>query len=84
MSLAIDIDKVTNVLLADGWHEVVDDSFTLDAYEFVWDVAQPDGNPQTELYFGGHRVPGFEFHDRETASWFAGPLASIIAVRRTP
>jgi len=40
MSLAIDIDKVATVLLADGWHTVEDDSFDIDAYEYV---AHPDG-----------------------------------------
>jgi len=34
MSLAIDVDKVEAVLLADGWHLVAEKSFDLDAYEF--------------------------------------------------
>lgn len=36
MSLAIDVDTVTEVLLADGWHSVWGKSFSLDAYEFLW------------------------------------------------
>lgn len=36
MSLAIDVDLVTHVLLADGWHTVANRSFTLDSYEFLW------------------------------------------------
>jgi hypothetical protein len=43
MSLAIDVDKVTGVLLADGWHEVVEKSFMLDSYEFLW---WPEGEQQ--------------------------------------
>jgi hypothetical protein len=35
MSLAIDIERVAAVLLADGWHRVKDNSFVLDAYEFM-------------------------------------------------
>jgi hypothetical protein len=35
MSLAIDIDQVTGVLLADGWHDVVDVSFEIDSYEYL-------------------------------------------------
>ena len=35
MSLGIQIDKVTAVLLADGWHDVRDQSFEIDAYEFL-------------------------------------------------
>lgn len=35
MSLAIDVDKVTAVLLADSWHEVAAASFALDSYEYI-------------------------------------------------
>jgi hypothetical protein len=35
MSLAIDVNKVDRVLLIDGWHEVANASFTLDAYEYA-------------------------------------------------
>ena len=35
MSLAIDVKRVEQVLLADGWHRVADRSFDLDAYEFM-------------------------------------------------
>lgn len=36
MSLAIDVDTITDVLLGDGWHKVAGQSFDLDAYEFMW------------------------------------------------
>jgi hypothetical protein len=35
MSLAIEVDAVTAVLLKDGWHTVVDHTFEIDAYEYV-------------------------------------------------
>jgi hypothetical protein len=37
MSLAIDVDTVEMVLLADGWHEVAEASFDIDAYEYRHD-----------------------------------------------
>ena len=46
MSLRIDVDTVTAVLLADGWHEVADASFVLDAYEYLW-----SGNEMTVREF---------------------------------
>jgi hypothetical protein len=47
MSLAINVDRVEAVLLADGWHEVsLNDesvsSFTLDAYDFISPVKGKD------------------------------------------
>ena len=39
MSLAIDVDLVTHVLIADGWHTVEERSFTMDSYEFMWSGA---------------------------------------------
>ena len=45
MSLSIDVNRVASVLLPDGkWHEVVDHSFTTDAYEYLHDG---------DLIFGG-------------------------------
>jgi hypothetical protein len=35
MSLAIDVNKIDMVLLVDGWHEVANASFDLDAYEYA-------------------------------------------------
>jgi len=43
MSLAIDIDRVSQVLLSDGWHDVSNSSFDLDSYEFV--QSDNDGGP---------------------------------------
>lgn len=36
MSLAIDVDKVGAVLIDGEWYVVLDQSFTLDSYEYLW------------------------------------------------
>lgn len=80
MSLQIDVDSVTAVLLADGWHTIKYASFDIDAYEFHED---------DELVLGGGQcshVPstGFRFTedqgDGELVDVF-GPLTSILAIR---
>ena len=87
MSLAIDIDAVTKVLLADGWHEVAEESFTMDAYEFI---RAADGRRlEPQVYLGGGQATGvcetgFEFLEvvAGVRCWIAGPLTSILAVSR--
>lgn len=77
MSLLIDVETVTAVLLADGWHDVIPGTFYLDAYEFV-------SSDQSEtLHRGGQSgvsATGFSFSDglRTTIS---GPLTAVLAVR---
>jgi len=85
MSLSIDIGKVTQVLLADGWHNVGNDSFEIDAYEYV-DAGQ-DGHRR----FGGSgdNAAGFVFAERlqdgalksTLKVTIKGPISSILAVR---
>ena len=94
MSLKIDEQKVTAVLLADGWHEVVESTFVIDAYEFV-DASQVDnkGLPAT-TFFGGQSplicTAGFEFTSRRykddnndpyEIEVIAGALTSVLAVK---
>ncbi|MEN4399657.1 hypothetical protein A5768_08265 [Mycolicibacterium fortuitum] len=76
MSLAINTDDVTAVLLADGWHDVSNSSFDIDSYEYIW---------EDDLVFGGGRDPlipasGFSFSDA-LGRRIAGPLTSVLAVR---
>lgn len=74
MSLAIDVRLVAGVLLADGWHVVLDHSFDLDAYEFEWEkgvLAHPGGN-------GGVCATGFTF--KTVGRRMFGPLTAILAV----
>ena len=86
MSLAIDVTGVTHVLLADGWHEVADGSFTVAPYGF----GQPAGTGAGDRDFGtlnnssnvGTDPVGFEFTEARTSALISGPLMSVIAVRR--
>ena len=44
MSLYIETEKITGILLSDGWHEIVPGSCGHDAYEYIQDgrhLAQP-------------------------------------------
>ena len=74
MSLAIDTNTVTEVLIAGDWYAVEHQSFDLDAYEFTWegDLVHPGGNSDV-------CSTGFRFtHQGATIS---GPLTAILAVR---
>lgn len=85
MSLAIDVDRVHRVLLADGWHTVDDWSFTLDAYEYLWYANGPGRDPI--VLHGGGQVgvcaTGFCFTDEEGGR-ISGPLTAILAIREAP
>ena len=75
MSLAIDVDTVTAVLLSDGWHDVADDTFVLDAYEFIYggQILHGGGN-------GGVCSTGFNFKE-PSGAWLCGPLTAVLAVQ---
>jgi hypothetical protein len=77
VSLAIDVKKVAAVLLVDGWHDVVNDSFTIDAYEYLW---RRSTDPEVDPYVssGGD---GFLFKDKKSGGVLMGPLVAIHAVR---
>jgi hypothetical protein len=85
MSLAIEVDYVTGVLLRDGWHEVVDGSFRIDAYEYIHrDRPERMLNPD-DILVGGGRIPGVS---STGAAWseaggtcVACPVPSILAVK---
>ena len=75
MSLAIDVDKVSAVLLADGWHKMADQSFDLDAYEYV--------HGSETIHKGGQAdvtSTGFTLKD-DGGYIMYGPLTAILAVR---
>jgi hypothetical protein len=81
MSLAIDVDKVTHVLLADGWHAVKDASFSIDSYEFLWREGMGEwGEP---LLGGGQEdlIPARGFSFIEGKATLCGPLTSVLAVK---
>jgi hypothetical protein len=83
VSLAIDIDNVDAVLLADGWHHVEDGSFVLDSYEYL-------GGVRLDYEHCGWPAIGFSFlEEREENAGAAfkgdkrrvsGPLTAILAV----
>lgn len=81
MSLAIQIDDVTEVLLVDGWHEVADTSFDIDSYEFLHD--------DRPVHSGGNYgicAAGFFFKEGGSGVFTAGtfvtgPLSAVLAVR---
>jgi hypothetical protein len=84
MSLAIDVDKVKAVLLADGWHDVKDASFSLDSYEYLW-YGDGDDRRDPMILLGGGDEPliparGFTFTTTDD-DLLSGPLTSILAVR---
>ena len=78
MSLAIDVDKVRAVLLADGWHEVAEKSFDLDSYEYSHGSETIHEGGQ-----GGVCSTGFRFKEFKegTRGYLYGPLTAIIAIR---
>jgi hypothetical protein len=92
MSLEIDVEKISEVLLADGWHKgsVVGDgrsSFGLDVYEFH----EPDGpeQPDSRPNAVQEAKEGTEQHGARTgARWTESdgsrvfcPVTSILAVK---
>jgi hypothetical protein len=94
MSLAIEVDDITHVLLADGWHEVSDASFGTDSYEFMRREGTGDspilggGQEKQDIAAAGHRgstsrehiaAAGFSFTEGDHI--LSGPLTSVLAVK---
>lgn len=86
MSLLIDPERVSKVLLADGWHVVEPKSFGCDSYEYVhmyWNGEEKYVNHhlggQSDVCATGYafRVPG------PGGRWVAGPLTAVLAVEYT-
>jgi hypothetical protein len=85
MSLAINVDNVGKVLLADGWHDVdtqwrdgteegkATSSFCVDAYEFIHG-SQIVGNLDSS-------AAGFSFVSPGSDATTFGPLSAILAVK---
>jgi hypothetical protein len=89
MSLAIDLDTVTAVLLVDGWHTVLDKSFSIDAYEYVHEGrtvlggGAVEGVPSTGFTFKEQlfREGGPQVGMPSGSALIAGPLTAILALR---
>ncbi len=71
MSIAIDIDQVSDVLLADGWHHVEfakgKSTFVIDAYEFL-EHREKGRDPL--VHVGGGLVAGVTSTGRLRGSWW--------------
>ena len=63
MSLAIEVDDITHVLLADGWHTVHDASFGIDSYEFM----RHEGMSDSPILGGGQDKHIAEAHRGSTS-----------------
>ena len=93
MSLAIDVDEITDVLLVDGWHAVEwhydkdgagASTFDTDAYEIMWyGSAERKKNMEPIGHFQPGDKPqdytGFSF--REDGVRVFGPMSSVLAVK---
>lgn len=66
----VNINLVTRVLLADGWHDILYNSYEVGSFE----LADDDGILATQS-----RTPGFQFTDSDER-FLAGPLSSVLAV----
>jgi len=80
MSLAIDVDRVSEVLLADGWHDVKfvegQSTFEIDAYEYI---RKHEGRTDPDVRQG---VPstGATWFDVNPNAQIYCPVTSILAV----
>ena len=77
MSLDINIEDVLEVLLADGWHVVHGESFELGPFDFTHKGRRVHGGGDS-----GVCATGFSFVTDQEGSRLAGPLTSILALRR--
>jgi hypothetical protein len=71
MNIFVDPSLVSAILLQDGWHVVVPGTLNTGKYAVV------------EPNVPSPAMPGFTFHEEGGAS-IAGPMSSVLAVRRTP
>lgn len=81
MSLAINTDNITAAMIGGQWHDVIDGSFDIDAYEMYWgDIDRPE-----QWVLHGGKVPGVThtgYTFRTTGGHrIAGPLTAIQAIR---
>lgn len=75
MSLLINVEKVKALLLADGWHNCVEGSFTIDAYEYTGTLDNPD-------HFISAGVHGYTFEESGGfGGHLSGPMEAVLAVR---
>ena len=74
--MAIPPERITSVLLTDGWHHVEESSFEVEKYAFH---AVPDGPDSATGHVLGH--DGFRFREAGAPGVVAGPISAVVAVR---
>jgi len=76
MSLSIDTEHVTAVLLVDGWHVIEPGTFKIEGYDI-----RDDGYPLIAREFPDHGFTFVEVDESYVASSVSGPLSSLLALR---
>ncbi len=76
-----DIADVTDVLLADGWHEIVQGTFRVGMYSLYSSLDKSD---QDFIDCFELPIAAFSFRVRGTAVLIEGPLPSVLAIKRSP
>jgi hypothetical protein len=79
MSLAINPELITKILLADGWHEVEPNSLIIDAYEYVEDGVFLFGGSSTNSLTD----TGASWREKD-GTRVDCPMTAILAVRTRP
>lgn len=80
MSLAIECDDVDTVMLADGWYQVLKNSFGIDSYEFMWGETCLHGGGDSGISSSGFHFYGFKIGHEGTKISMYGPLTSVVAI----
>jgi hypothetical protein len=86
VSLQINMSKISAVLLGNQWHDVVPETFGIDAYELGSYYPSPDyaSGFAFSMHHGGGESgvcsTGFAFQSTE-GTWVSGPLTAIQAVK---
>jgi hypothetical protein len=68
---SINVQDVKAVLLADGWHQVKEHSFSIGAYEFTGVI--PDSAPPLKNWY--------TFEEPGGGGQLFGPMEAVLAVR---
>ena len=91
MSLALDVDRVSEVLIGGTWYGVKKQSFSLDSYEYIWFAeGQIRGQDDPTILHGGGNsdvcASGFMFTTTRNGMTvlMSGPLTAIQAVSLLP
>jgi len=80
VSLFIDVDQITAVLVAGTWYDVADYSFALDAYEYVW-YPSAERRDQGDFQLQHSGGAGFRFTTK-AGDVLVGPIDQVQAIRR--